>query len=155
MIRYGVGQRYNKHTDAYDPTNARGINACRDGGNRMVTALIYLTEVAEGGETGFINMRLDIPPVPGTILIFHNCYEGSCSLHPDSLHAGKPVITGEKWACNLWFRERPTAAGAAALRRAQAGKEVDGADLSSWDAAEKAEVARINGEVADNGTVNS
>ena len=33
------------------------------------------------------------------------------SLHPDSLHAGKPVLAGEKWAANLWFRERQTASG--------------------------------------------
>jgi hypothetical protein len=57
VIRYAQGQKYNKHTDAYNPTNERGRAACRDGGNRIVTALIYLSEVEAGGETGFINLR--------------------------------------------------------------------------------------------------
>lgn len=134
--------------------------------------MIYLSEVEEGGATGFINLRLNIDPHPGRLLAFHNCYRGSASLHPDSLHAGCPVIKGTKWAvsalvppprhratplvlftrahryvpcsvwlsvvrlthgvvlavlqCNLWFRERPTNAGAAAAkrrRRAAAARE--------------------------------
>ena len=27
--------------------------------------------------------------------------------HPKSLHGGSPVWGGEKWACNLWFRQLP------------------------------------------------
>ena len=128
VIRYAEGQRYNKHTDAYDPTNERGKNACQDGGNRVLvsvpdafcsllltlpphtrflsrqTALIYLSEVEEGGATGFINLRLNIDPHPGRLLAFHNCYRGSASLHPDSLHAGCPVIKGTKWAVSALVR---------------------------------------------------
>jgi hypothetical protein len=44
------------------------------------------------GETGFINMRFDCHPSKGKILVFHNCYPGTCSLHPDSLHSGKPGL---------------------------------------------------------------
>lgn len=40
----------------------------------------------------------DVQPKGGRLLLFHNCYEGSCSVHPDSLHSGKPVIAGEKCA---------------------------------------------------------
>jgi prolyl 4-hydroxylase len=25
--------------------------------------------------------------------------------HPKSLHGGSPVWGGQKWACNLWFRQ--------------------------------------------------
>ena len=85
VIRYEMGQRYNKHCDAYDPGNQRGRNACKDGGNRVVTALIYLTDVEKGGGTGFTNLRLEVRPKPGRLLIFHNCYEGTGSLHPDSV----------------------------------------------------------------------
>jgi len=31
---------------------------------------------------------------------------GTDSRHPLSLHGGQPVLVGEKWAANLWFRER-------------------------------------------------
>jgi prolyl 4-hydroxylase len=27
-----------------------------------------------------------------------------------TLHAGEPVVSGEKWALNLWLRERPNRA---------------------------------------------
>ena len=90
VIRYEMGQRYNKHCDAYDPGNQRGRNACKDGGNRVVTALIYLTDVEKGGGTGFTNLRLEVRPKPGRLLIFHNCYEGTGSLHPDSVRRATP-----------------------------------------------------------------
>jgi hypothetical protein len=28
-------------------------------------------------------------------------------INPRSLHGGMPVIKGEKWMVNLWFRENP------------------------------------------------
>ena len=62
VIKYELGQKYNKHCDAYDPGNQRGRNACQDGGNRVVTALIYLTDVEKGGGTGFTNLRFEVRP---------------------------------------------------------------------------------------------
>jgi hypothetical protein len=44
----------------------------------------------------FSNMRFDVAPMTGRLLVFHNCYDGSRSLHPDSNHAGLPVTAGEK-----------------------------------------------------------
>ena len=41
----------------------------------------------------------------GDVLIFHNCIEGTTEINPNVLHGGSPVISGEKWAVNLWFRE--------------------------------------------------
>ena len=40
-------------------------------------------------------------------MVFDNCEAGTTGVHPQSLHAGMPVDEGEKWAANLWFRERP------------------------------------------------
>ena len=39
--------------------------------------------------------------------IFSNVYKDTNKLHPKSEHAGLPVIKGEKYAFNLWFREAP------------------------------------------------
>ena len=39
------------------------------------------------------------------MVVFHNCIEGTTEINPDALHAGSPVVSGEKWAVNLWFRE--------------------------------------------------
>eukprot|EP01044_Picomonas_judraskeda_P010059 COSAG03_NODE_1270_length_4382_cov_7.711347_2_plen_173_part_00 len=68
VIRYELGQKYNKHCDAYDPSNERGRNACKDGGNRLVTALVCaarslrpaispLTELMGDGSS----VRTDLP----------------------------------------------------------------------------------------------
>ena len=42
----------------------------------------------------------------GKLLFFSNVEQNTHVLHQDSLHGGAPVIKGEKWAFNLWFRER-------------------------------------------------
>ena len=42
----------------------------------------------------------------GKLLVFSNVYENTNKRHENSEHAGMPVIEGEKWAFNLWLRER-------------------------------------------------
>ena len=48
------------------------------------------------------------------------------------MHAGLPVEAGEKWACNLWFRERETASGGAAKRRMLAQNLAAGQEAGEW-----------------------
>ena len=125
VIHYTDGQEYRKHWDAYNPLNERGRRATASGGNRLITALAYLSEVEEGGGTGFINLRMEVDARAGRLLVFHNCYPGTRTLHVDSNHAGLPVVSvsprrsarlsaalsplssplcqqGDKWAFNLW-----------------------------------------------------
>ena len=77
------------------------------GGQRITTALAYLNDVDAGGATDFPEIGISIKPNKGDVVIFNNCIEGTTEIHPKSLHAGSPVISGEKWAVNLWFREKP------------------------------------------------
>jgi prolyl 4-hydroxylase len=98
VIHYQQGQRYNRHADAYQPLSDRGKRAMGHAGNRMVTALFYLSEVKAGGGTGFSNLKMEIQAETGKLLVFHNCYLGTCQVHPDSVHAGLPVVDGDKWA---------------------------------------------------------
>ena len=39
------------------------------------------------------------------LLVWKNVVPGTTKIHPESLHAGRPVTKGEKYAFNLWFRE--------------------------------------------------
>lgn len=105
VIRYDVGQEYRPHFDAYDLTTETGQRCCERGGQRMVTLLGYLSEVAEGGETVFPRLDISVAARPGRVLIFHNCTPGTTVRHRDTLHGGAPVLAGRKWAFNLWFRE--------------------------------------------------
>jgi prolyl 4-hydroxylase len=105
VIHYGETQEYKAHYDAWDVTTPKGQEKTARGGNRAVTALMYLNEVDGGGGTGFPKLDLEVEAIPGRLVIFHNLYEGQSVRHRDSLHGGLPVSDGEKWACNLWFRE--------------------------------------------------
>ena len=107
VICYDVGQEYRAHFDAYDLSTPRGQRCCARGGQRLVTALVYLCDVESGGGTAFPTLNLTIAPLRGRLLVFHDCRAGTNTRHPDTLHAGLPVIAGRKWAFNLWFHERP------------------------------------------------
>ncbi len=107
VIHYRPGQEYRPHFDAYDMSTDKGKRYTARGGQRMVTALAYLTAVEAGGETGFPRLDLDIVPRVGSVLIWHNCLPGTTVCDPRTYHHGKPPVRGDKWAFNLWFHERP------------------------------------------------
>lgn len=106
LVYYGPGEEYRPHYDAWDANTERGARCMARGGQRLVTTLLYLNNVAGGGGTGFPNLRIDVDATPGSLLLFHNCPAGTALRHDDTLHAGLPVTEGEKWAANLWFRQR-------------------------------------------------
>ena len=109
VIHYLKDQEYKYHYDAYDIKDREKYKYyCGERGNRIKTALVYLNDVEEGGETGFNmlvpNQTIKVEPKRGRLVVFHNLhYDGS--LHKGSRHAGLPVKQGEKWAFNLWLRE--------------------------------------------------
>ncbi len=105
VIHYNENEQYAPHFDAWDKASQRGQRCMEKGGQRMVTCLLYLNDVEEGGGTSFPNLDMEIRAKKGRMVLFHNCHEGSTVRHPDSLHGGMPVLKGEKWACNFWFRE--------------------------------------------------
>lgn len=89
----------------------------------MVTALGYINTVEgsnplEGG-TSMPNLNFTVPAVARRLLVFHLTYPGTGTKHVDALHAGTPVISGEKWAFNLWFHDRPHGPSVQASQRMQ------------------------------------
>jgi len=107
VVHYEQNQQYAPHFDAWDAATERGQRCMVHGGQRLITCLMYLNEPAEGGGTSFPNLDLEVRAKRGRMLLFQNCYQKSTVRHPDSLHGGMPVLEGEKWACNFWFREKP------------------------------------------------
>ena len=106
VIHYDIAQEYRNHCDSWDHDFSEKSRRCmRFGGQRMTTALCYLNTPVEGGSTRFTRLNIDVPAERGKLLIFSNVYEGTIKKHPLSEHAGSPVISGEKFAFNLWFRE--------------------------------------------------
>jgi prolyl 4-hydroxylase len=106
VVHYDQNQEYGPHFDAWDAATERGQRCMAKGGQRLVTCLLYLNNVEAGGGTCFPQLDIEVSAKKGRMLLFHNCYVDSAVCHPSSLHGGMPVLQGQKWACNLWFREK-------------------------------------------------
>lgn len=101
--RYFPGQEFQPHMDWYaDNTPYWDIERDR-GGQRCITAMIYLNQVEEGGATDFTNLSLSIEPKPGVLLIWNNA-DHSGVPNPMTEHAGKPVVRGVKYVLTKWYR---------------------------------------------------
>ena len=75
-------QEYRPHYDAYDTTSDHGAQNTVRGGNRMITILIYLSDVESGGGTSFPNLSKVVLPKPGRVLVFHNCQDVKLGASP-------------------------------------------------------------------------
>ena len=74
----------------------------------MVTCFIYLNNLQEnqGGCTEFNKLNIKVAPKKGRLLVFYNIKKDSNKLHDLSMHGGNEILSGEKWACNIWFRDK-------------------------------------------------
>ena len=107
LIYYDKQQQYKRHYDGWLHDNSEKSNRqLKYGGQRMITALCYLNNVNEGGSTRFTKLNIDINPQKGRLLIFQNVEDKTNIRHELSEHSGMPIIEGEKYAFNLWFREK-------------------------------------------------
>ena len=107
VIYYDKTQEYRNHYDAWKFDGSDKSRRCLiRGGQRMVTALVYLNDVEKGGATKFTKLDISVEAKKGRILVFHNHENNTNTVHPLSEHAGTPVIEGEKYAFNLWFRQQ-------------------------------------------------
>lgn len=104
VLNYQPGEAYRPHRDYLAPS---ALAASRpDAGQRRATVCAYLNTVDEGGGTSFPDLALQSPAEAGAGVVFNNL-RADGSPEPRSLHAGDPVIRGEKWLATLWLRERP------------------------------------------------
>jgi TPR repeat protein len=98
VLRYGPGQEYRPHYDYYTDGQHQA--------QRVATVFVYLNHVEEGGGTDFPRLGVKVDPARGKAVKFLNC-DAEGKPNPETLHAGLPVIRGEKWLATLWFWDRP------------------------------------------------
>ena len=75
----------------------------RYGGLRMITFMVYLSDVEAGGHTVFPQAGISVKPVAGSALYWYNC---GAQYNYDSriFHLGCPVLYGSKWIANKWIK---------------------------------------------------
>ena len=72
VVHYENSQEYQPHLDTFDPNNQGYSPYLKNGGQRVVTALAYLNDVIEGGETVFPNLDKSVTPEKGKIFFDKN-----------------------------------------------------------------------------------
>ena len=99
VLRYSPGQEYKTHIDAI-PSLAN---------QRILTALVYLNDAYQGGETRFVATGGTVRGRTGTGLMFRNVDSAG---RPDkrAAHCGLPVTSGVKLLASRWIRARAFAA---------------------------------------------
>lgn len=101
--RYFPSQQYLQHFDAFDLSNEDGRRFASNGGQRIVTVLVYLNDVERGGHTWFPNLNVSVQPKKGMALVFFpSTVDGL--LDKNALHAAKPAID-TKYVSQVWIRQ--------------------------------------------------
>ncbi|MBA0579822.1 hypothetical protein Gorai_022067 [Gossypium raimondii] len=114
VLRYEIGQKYDSHYDAFNPSEYGPQSS-----QRVASFLLYLSDVEEGGETMFpfengMSVKgydyrqcvgLKVKPQRGDGLLFYSLFLNS-TIDPTSLHGSCPVIKGEKWVATKWIRDQ-------------------------------------------------
>lgn len=102
ILRYGIGAEYVAHNDYFNEEDPGVIPTLQRGGNRSATVILYLNDVDSGGGTYFPESTIEVKPKARSALFFGYPTTDSRS---KTLHAGLPVIAGEKWIAVKWIRE--------------------------------------------------
>ena len=99
VLRYKPGQEYQAHHDS-----------CLDSGNkieRYATVLVYLNNVADGGETIFPLQKIKVRPQKGKAVVFFSMTQDAQQILEECLHSASPPSDGEKWVAVVWVHQRP------------------------------------------------
>lgn len=95
VLSYEPGDEYKPHHDALPGADNQ----------RQATAIVYLNDEYEGGETVFPELELTLRARPGDMLLFANL-NAAGKRDERTLHAGLPVASGHKWIATRWIRQR-------------------------------------------------
>jgi prolyl 4-hydroxylase len=106
VVKYEPGGFYNDHHDSCCDESIECKEFVKNGGQRILTMLIYLNDDFTGGETKFSKLNIDIKPPKYGGVLFKPLEKNGNKCHPYALHRGTPVLTGIKYICNVWIREK-------------------------------------------------
>jgi prolyl 4-hydroxylase len=109
LLHYEPGQQFALHADFIQPSTPELVREVQLRGQRAATLLVYLNDDYEGGETDFPRINFRFKGRLGDALIFSNI-DPAGEPDYDTVHAGLPPTTGQKWLFSQWIRTRPMVA---------------------------------------------
>lgn len=96
LLQYQSGDEYRPHLDALP----------NEQNQRVMTAIVYLSDDYEGGETKFLRTGYSFKGRKGDALLFSNTLPNG-QADPLALHCGLPVVSGTKSIATRWIRRFP------------------------------------------------
>ncbi len=105
VLCYPAGAQTTPHFDFLQPSNDANRASIARSGQRVSTLIAYLNDVPGGGETVFPKLGLSVIPQRGNAVYFEYA-NSQGQVDARSLHAGNPVLSGEKWVLTKWTRQR-------------------------------------------------
>lgn len=108
ILHYAPGETFAVHFDYLNPSEPAYAAELAARGQRTDTFLIYLNDDFSGGETSFPEIGLSHMGAKGDALLFRNV-DAAGAPDQDTMHAGLPPTSGEKWVFSQWIREFPKA----------------------------------------------
>lgn len=106
VVKYDPNGFYSAHYDASCDDKKECVEFEKNGGQRIVTMILYLNDDFTGGYTQFQNLKKEYKPKKLNGLLFYSLENNGNKCHPLSLHSGMPVKTGNKYIANIWLREQ-------------------------------------------------
>ena len=98
VVRYGSGGFFKPHHD-------HGHVADSPVTRRAASFVCFLNDDFEGGELDFPLAGVRAAAARGDAIVFDNVDAERCRIDA-ALHAGRPVLSGEKWILVFWTSER-------------------------------------------------
>ncbi|XP_049849811.1 uncharacterized protein LOC126320393 isoform X2 [Schistocerca gregaria] len=103
LLRYRNGEEYKPHMDWFNNDLLKQVER----GQRIMTVLMYLSDVELGGETWFPKPDIKVNPKKGDALLFYNVMPTN-KADELALHGSLPVMSGTKWSMTRWIRDKKT-----------------------------------------------
>jgi prolyl 4-hydroxylase len=106
VLSYEPGQEFRQHVDFLNPEIPAYQHELSLIGQRVATALTWLNDDFEGGETEFPRIGKRFRRKPGDAILFLNVLQETKAPDPMSLHAGLAPRRGTKWILSQWVRDK-------------------------------------------------